>query len=301
MRRAVIDLGSNTMRMEIYDETDGKMNHIVSAKEVVGMLGYADKGVLSEEGVFRVVEGLQSFRQTASAVGVEKLVCFATAGLRAVRNADEVVRSAKEKAGIEIEVISGEEEARLDFAGAFIPADVSEGLVVDMGGGSTEIVRFVSGHIENCISLPFGSLSLFKRFVKKVLPREDELKKIHNFVEKQLECLDWLPEAGEHVCLIGGTSRAIARLHRDVYDRAEEPLQGYLFRAKDIAGLKQWLLGHTKAGIRQVLRVAPERVHTILPGMEALSLLIEYSGAKTVSLSRSGVREGYIRSKMAKD
>lgn len=298
MRRAVVDLGSNTMRMEIYDETAGTMKHIVSTKEVVGMLGYAENGVLSEEGILRVVEGLQGFCETAASVGVEKICCFATAGLRAVKNADEVVRRAKEQAGLDIDIISGEEEARLDFAGAFIPPDVKEGLVVDMGGGSTEIVRFSDGHIDNCISLPYGSLSLYKRFVKKVLPRSGELKKIREFAARQLECVDWLRSSGGHICLIGGTGRAIARLHRDVHNRGTESMQGYLFDAADIDALETWLLGHPKMGMRRVLRVAPERVHTILPGMTALARLVSYADARTVSLSRSGVREGYIKSTM---
>lgn len=296
MRRAVVDLGSNTMRMEVYDETGGNMKHIVSAKEVVGMIGYMEGGTLSEEGIVRVVDGLSAFRKTADAVGVEQICCFATAGLRAVNNADEVVRRAKEQLNMDIDIISGEEEARLDFAGAYIPTDVKEGLVVDMGGGSTEIVRFSDDHIDNCISLPYGSLYLYKRFVKKIIPRAGELKKIKEFVDRQLECVEWLKSVGGHICLIGGTGRAITRLHRDVHGRGIEPLQGYMFDAADIAALLQWVLSHPKAGVRSILRVEPERVHTILPGMAALSRLVSYAGVCTVSLSRSGVREGYIKS-----
>lgn len=301
MRRAVVDLGSNTMRMEIYDETDGNMKHIVSAKEVVGMLGYVTDGVLSEQGILRVVDGLRSFRETADAVGVEKICCFATAGLRAVKNAEEVVRRAKEQAQIGIDIISGEEEARLDFAGVYIPPDVTAGLMVDMGGGSTEIVRFDGTHVENCVSLPYGSLSLYKRFIKDIFPRPKELKKIREFADRQLECLGWLQSIGGHACLIGGTARAVVRLHQDVNGRASESMQGYMMEASDIDDLMEWVLSRPKLGMRRILRVDPDRVHTILPGMTALSCLIRYAGVRTVSLSRSGVREGYIRSTMLKD
>ncbi len=301
MRRAVVDLGSNTMRMEVYDETEGQLQHIVSAKEVVGMIGYMEKGEISEEGILRVVGGLRTFRETAVAVRVERFNCFATAGLRAVKNADEVVRRVKEQIGIDVDIISGEEEARLDFAGAYIPPEVEKGMVVDMGGGSTEIVRFTERHIENCISLPYGSLSLYKRFVKKIIPRSGELRKIKDFAEHQLQCVDWLKSVGGHVCLIGGTGRAIARLHQDVYGHAGEPLQGYMFEAQDIAALMKWVLSHHKVGVRRILRVEPDRIHTILPGMAALSRLVDYAGAATVSLSRSGVREGYIKTVMLND
>lgn len=301
MRRAVVDLGSNTMRMEIYDETDGNMKHIVSAKEVVGMLGYMTDGVLSEEGVLRVVGGLCTFRETADAVGVEKICCFATAGLRAVKNAEEVVQRAKEQAQIDIDIISGEEEARLDFAGVYIPPDVTAGLMVDMGGGSTEIVRFDNRHVENCISLPYGSLSLYKRFIKDIFPHSKELKKIRMFADRQLECVDWLHSVGGHACLIGGTARAIVRLHQDINGRVSEPMQGYTMDTADIDELMGWVLARPKLGMRRILRVDPDRVHTILPGMTALSRLFHYAGVRTVSLSRSGVREGYIRAMMLKD
>lgn len=301
MRRAVVDLGSNTMRMEVYDEIEGNMKHIVSAKEVVGMLGYMEDGILSEEGILRVVDGLQTFRETADAVGVEKICCFATAGLRAVKNAEEVVCRAKEQVGVDIDIISGEEEARLDFVGAYIPPEVKEGLVVDMGGGSTEIVRFSNGHIDNCISLPYGSLYLYKRFIKDIFPRPKELKKIREFANRQLECVDWLRAAGGHVCLIGGTGRAVARLHRDVNGRVADPLQGYLFDAAEIDNLMDWALSHPRLGARRILRVDPDRVHTILPGMAALSCLMQYAKVGTVSLSRSGVREGYVKTIMRND
>lgn len=301
MRRAVVDMGSNTMRMEVYDEENGKIKHIASAKEVVGMLGYMRKGSLSEDGILRIVDGLRGFHETARAIGVEQLCCFATAGLRAVKNTEDVVRRVWEQVGMEIDVISGEEEARLDFKGAYIPQDVTKGLVVDMGGGSTEIVRFSEGHIENCISLPYGSLSIYKQFIKKILPTRKELRQIREFADGHLECLDWLKGVGGHVCLIGGTGRAIVRLHRDFNRRAAEPLQGYTFQAADIDAMMDWIQSHPRLGAKRILKVDPDRVHTILPGMMAISRLVHHAGSVTVSLSRSGVREGYIRSVMADD
>lgn len=288
-------MGSNTMRMEVYDEEDGKIRHIVSAKEVVGMIGYTEAGVFQEEGILRLVEGLGNFRVTAQAIGVGHFSCFATAGMRALKNADDVAARVLRETGVRVDVISGEEEARLDFAGAYIPQGVAEGLVVDMGGGSTEIVRFAGAHIENCVSLPYGSLSLYKRFVKGILPSKGELKKIRSFADRQLECLDWLENVGGHLCLIGGTGRAVVRLHRDIHARAGEPMNGYTFGAEEIGQIIDSVMAHPKAGARRVLRVDPDRVHTILPGMTAIACLVRRAGVRTVSLSRSGVREGYIK------
>ncbi len=301
MRRAVVDLGSNTMRMEIYDEVKGKMKHIVSAKDVVGLISYTEKGILSEEGMLRMVDALCGFRETADALNVEHICCFATAGLRAVKNADEAVQLAEERTGIVIQVISGEEEAQLDFVGAHIPDDVTDGLVVDMGGGSTEIVHFSGAKSKEFISLPYGSLYLYKRFVKNIIPTSGELQKIKKYVDHQLGKIEWLQDVKGHICLIGGTGRAIVRLHRDLYKRPAEPLDMYTFPSPDIKNMENWVMAHKKMGAKRVLRVAPERIHTILPGLAAIGRLIVHTGSASVSLSSGGVREGYIRKTAQKD
>lgn len=294
MRYAVVDLGSNTLRMAIYEQETRGFRHILSEKEVVGLIGYTQGGVLSEEGICRIVSTMQSFRETADAVGTDHFGCFATAGLRAVKNADEVCSRARYEAGVDIRIISGEEEARLDFLGAFRPAGVTKGLVTDMGGGSTEIVRFKKDSIENSISLNFGSLNLYKRFVRRIVPTRGERRDIRDFVKKEISLVDWLPDSGTHICLIGGTARAIVRLHRELYLRGQEPLQGYSFPAGDIREIYHKIIDLGDEGIRFVVRETPERIHTILPGLIAFSQLVKTAGCETVSLSRSGVREGFL-------
>jgi exopolyphosphatase/guanosine-5'-triphosphate,3'-diphosphate pyrophosphatase len=295
MRHAVIDLGSNTIRMSVYDEADGYFKHILSEKELIGLIGYTNKGILQEEGILRVIETVKSFGETAAAIGIDSMGCFATAGLRIIKNADEVVRRVLEKTGIKVNIISGEEESRLDFIGVWRPEGIDEGLVIDMGGASTEIVRFKDGLIENSISLPFGSLLLFKRFVEKIIPDKKEIKQIRTFVKLQLSSAEWLPNSADHICLIGGTVRAIARLHRELYGRENDDLQGYSFGARDISEMLDRVQRMGSDGVKLLTRVAPERIHTIMPGLISYTQLIKVIGCQTASISRSGVREGYLR------
>jgi exopolyphosphatase/guanosine-5'-triphosphate,3'-diphosphate pyrophosphatase len=291
----VIDLGSNTIRMTVFDGGDGNIKHILNEKEIIGLIGYSENGYLVEDGILRVVETIKSFNETARAISTDKLGCFATAGLRIIKNAEEVVERVFRETGVRINTISGEEEARLDFIGAWRPVGLETGLVVDMGGGSTEIVRFKGECMENSISLPFGSLFLYKRYVSKILPEKKEFKHIRRFVLKELSCVDWLPESAAHICLIGGTVRAITRLHKELFGREREQLQGYTFPAEDIPALVEMLKTSGNEGIKMLTRVAPERIHTIMPGLTAFSQIITVTGCKTVSISRSGVREGYLR------
>lgn len=299
MRVAVVDLGSNTMRMSVYDEENGDFRIILSQKELIGLIGYAQRGILSEDGIVRVIETLRGFRATAQAVGAENFCCFATAGLRGVKNAESVVRRAAEETGTSIRIISGEEEARLDFTGAWRAAGADEGLMADLGGGSMEVVLYGPGGIENTISLPFGSLFLFKRYVAGIIPRKKELKKIRHFAGRELGCLDWLGGCSSTCCLIGGTARAIGRLHRELAGRQREELQGYSFDAGDLRRLLRGVYGET--GVKQLTRVVPERIHTIVPGLAVFIALVDAAGCKTVTISRNGVREGYLREYLLMD
>ena len=295
MRFAVIDVGSNTIRMSVFDEANGGFKHILSEKEIIGLIGYVKKGVLEEDGILRVIETVKSFSETAAAISIDSMGCFATAGLRQIKNADEVVTRVLAQTGITINIISGEEESRLDFIGSLRPEGLEEGLVIDMGGASTEIVRFKDGVIENSISLPLGSLLLYRRFVEKIVPDKKEIKQIKRFVKLQLSSAEWLPHSAEHICMIGGTVRAIARLHRELYGRESDDLQGYCFKARDICNMLDRLISMGNDGVRLLTRVTPERIHTIMPGLVSYTQLIKVIGCKTASISRSGVREGYLR------
>lgn len=294
MRVAVIDLGSNTVRMTVYDRTEKGYRSILSQKEVVGLIGYTRDGVLTEDGILRLTEAIRGFCETGAAVQVQRYGCFATAGLRAVCNADEVVRRIAAETGVEARVISGEEEARLDYVGVFKPAGLENGLVVDMGGGSTELIRFDGAAVPSAVSLPFGSLLLYRRFVSGILPQEKELRHIRRFVRRQLDSVAWLPGCARHACLIGGTARAVARLHRELYGREQEPLQGYSFAAGDLKDMLAHIGGNKKRAAQLLTRTTPERIHSILPGLAGLERITALARCRTVSLSLSGVREGYL-------
>lgn len=288
-----MDLGSNTMRMSVYEKGD-HLRHIMSEKELIGLIGYTAGGVLSDEGITRVCDVMHSFKETSDAIGSDTFSCFATAGLRNIKNTQHAIELIRERTGISVCVISGEEEARLDFIGAFDGVSLQNGLMADMGGGSTELVRFCGREICNSVSLPFGSLYLYKKFVGEILPSKSEFKHISSFIENQLENLEWLPGSGENLCVIGGTARAAARIHQELFEHRHSELQGYSFPAGEMKKTLRMLTALDKKGIRVITRVAPERLHTIMPGLCAFSRIIKFSGCKTVTVSRNGVREGYL-------
>ncbi|HEY5585334.1 MAG TPA: hypothetical protein VIK78_12710 [Ruminiclostridium sp.] len=294
MKYAVVDLGSNSIRMSIYDQTNDNLNCILSQKELIGIIAYEKHGILAENGIIRILETLKSFLNTSKIIGSDLFFCFATASLRNIKNTEEVIKRVKSETGVEINLISGQDEARLDFLGAYGCLNFNDGLIIDMGGGSTEIIRFENGAILNLISLPFGSLYLYEKYVNEITPDKKEINLIKSFVAKQLVDIEWLPNSCNNVCLIGGTARAIARLHQELFSRQKENLQGYTFDTKDIKLLINAVDPSENGGIKLMIRVSPERLHTIIPGLIAFSKILKLSGCKTITISKNGVREGYL-------
>ena len=294
LRYAVVDLGSNSIRMSIYDLENDKLNCILNQKEFIGVIEYVKNGILSEKGIIRILETLNSFLGIAKTIGTDHFYCFATASLRNINNTKEVIIRVINETDLEINVISGEEEARLDFLGAYGSLDFKDGLIIDMGGGSTEFIQFENGVIRNLISLPFGSLYLFKKYVDEIIPNRKEIKIIKSHVQNQLINIGWIPNSCDKVCLIGGTARAIARLHKDLFSRNKEKLQGYTFDSTDIKLLVDAMNPSEKDGIKMLTRISPERIHTIIPGLIAFSEILNLSGCKTITISKHGVREGYL-------
>ena len=172
---ASIDVGSNTIRLSIYQcETDG-IKLLLNKKTMAGLAGYVEDGALSPKGVHKACSVLNSYKDIVHNFGIEQLYVFATASLRNISNSQEAVAQIEEKTGLAIDVITGEEEATLDFIGATRLMDVDDGILVDIGGGSTEIVVYEDGKILKATSIPVGSLSLFSGYVGGLIPTNEEL------------------------------------------------------------------------------------------------------------------------------
>ena len=188
MKQAVIDIGSNSMRLTVYETTPPQIFRVLFKEKIMaGLAGYVDHNALSPDGIERAILGLLSFRATLSALDIKAVAVFATASLRNVKNTDQAVAAIQRATGYPIEVISGEEEAAFGYAGAMQELDLTDGLFVDIGGASTEVVRFAGGVMESANSCPVGSLKLYRDFVRKILPNKEAIH--HIIVEIMRTCL----------------------------------------------------------------------------------------------------------------
>ena len=143
---SVIDIGSNTIRLVVYRVDSEGITAILNNKYTAGLAAYIGKdGALSDEGIERLVDVMGKFRDAVELLPGCEVFPFATASLRNVTNREEILRRVKEATGFDIRVLSGYEEAMLDYHGAVRSMPGEEGLLVDVGGGSTELVFFKGG------------------------------------------------------------------------------------------------------------------------------------------------------------
>jgi len=299
MRYAITDIGSNTIRMVVYDYNEGIYRNIMSKSETLGLFGYIENGILRDTGTVRLINVLLNFQICSNAINVDEFHCFATESLRAVKNSVEVLQIVNNTTRIDINIISGDDEALLDFEGFKNTLPLRSGLLIDMGGGSVELIKFDDKNPLNLTSIPFGSLSLYQDFVSDILPDKKETDNIRSFVRGQVSNVDWLSVDSGKMCIIGGTGRAIASLHQEFFKRKED-LHGYTFAANDINSILTIFENKPIEVSKMILKLNPNRIHTIIPGMIAFSEICESSGIETLTISNFGLREGYLKTRVLK-
>ncbi|MCX7714171.1 MAG: phosphatase [Clostridia bacterium] len=287
---AVIDIGSNTMRLSVYKVED-TIKTMFHKKEMVGLAGYVEDGMLSEAGIDKAIATLLSFRKIIENICAQKVFVIATASLRNITNTRQAVEKIKKETQFDINVISGDEEAELGFIGATHNVDTQSGILIDIGGGSTEIVFYQNGKVEKTCSMPIGSLNLYAKFVEGIIPTKEECKKIKAYVKQELEKTGTDDINSEVICGVGGTARAIRKLYNDIHDFDE---QNNSIPIRKIKKIMNDVYRGRGMGIHRILQIAPDRVHTLIPGIIIVKTIAKKFGGEMLIVSDYGVREGYL-------
>ena len=292
MKCGIVDLGSNTIRLSIYHWEGQQFKLLMNKKEMAGLAGYIKDGVLSDRGILVACQVLAGFKALLENFDIRDIHVFATASLRNIVNTEDAVDTICSVTGLPVEVVSGSDEAAFSFLGATVGGGApATGLLADIGGGSTELVAYENGVITSGCSLPMGSLSLFTRHVSGLFPTREERHAIRDEVEAELERAKTQGVRCAHLTGVGGTIRAAAKLCNDLSgaDQSNRSIP-----AEEIRALYKDLKKGDQATLRQILRIVPDRVHTILPGLAILNAVLKSYEVETVLVSPCGVREGYL-------
>ncbi len=186
---AVIDIGSNTIRLVLYKIENNQIKSLLNKKSPAGLAGYINKDrCLKKSGIRKAVAVLSEFKEILDHMTIQEVFPFATASLRNINNAPEVLEAIRENCGFEVRILSGEEEAIFDYYGALQAMEMDKGLLTDIGGGSTELVFYQDHAIQRATSLPMGSLNLYQQYVKNhLIAKKSELQQIQKEVRKKLQ------------------------------------------------------------------------------------------------------------------
>lgn len=304
MVQAIIDIGSNTIRLAIYKVEDDKLTVLLNKKHTAGLASYMKKGKMMQEGIDRACMALDDFKLLLDNFNITNVAAFATAALRNVSNSVEAVAEITERTGVPITVISGSEEATLDFVGATHAMETEDGLLIDIGGASTELVIYKNAEIVNAISIPLGSLNACSQYVHGLLPDKSERKAIKEAVLAELD--DYIELDSEKqpvICGVGGTIRAARKINNYLFNL---PMENVEIKAPNVKKMIKLLENDeddhliSSETLEILLKTVPDRIGTILPGMIILHTIIKYFKSETIVVSNSGVREGYLYSKVLK-
>lgn len=291
MNCGIVDVGSNTIRLSIYQWEGENIRLLLNKKVMAGLAGYIQNGLLSDGGILLACRILSGFRALLNNFDIKDMYVFATASLRNIVNTEEALDTIREITGIQVDVLTGSEEAGLSFQGAALGGGASTGLLADIGGGSTELVSYKDGVITSECSLPLGSLSLYSKFVDGLFPTTTERKALYDCVECELDKAKTAGVRCKHLVGVGGTIRAVGKLCNDL---AGADPDNRVIPAEEVRSLYKGLKKGDKDTLRQILRSTPDRVHTILPGLIILKTVLKTYGVDSISVSTCGVREGYL-------
>ncbi|OYX46483.1 MAG: hypothetical protein B7Y90_15475 [Alphaproteobacteria bacterium 32-64-14] len=286
-RIGVMDVGSNSVRLVVYDVRGRAMQPRFNEKVLAGLgRGLSATGKLHAEGVELALSALARFASITRAQKVESLFAFATAAVREAADGKEFVDRVKKETGVVLRVLTGADEARFAAEGVLAGTPGVDGVAGDLGGSSLELARLISGRYEGGSTYPLGPLALdagagFNE--EKVAARAKEL----------LGSAPELKKSGDVFFAVGGAWRTIGTLHMELTRAPLHMLQNYEMDAQKLLPLMSDIMAGKKYG--DVLQeIAKRRASTIPYAAAVLKAVIEAGKFKTVMISSYGVREGII-------
>lgn len=289
----IIDIGSNTMRLVIYEEQDGGGHKEIENTKVVARLrNYLIKGFLTEEGIHVLLHTLLQFQESTRFYKLGKVLCVATATVRQAKNQDKIKYIVEEKTDFELRILSEYEEARYGYLAVVNSTPFTEGITVDIGGGSTEITYFKDREIVAYHSFPFGALSLKKQFIYHNTPTAGELEELRRYLWYQFQTLPWLKDKKLPLIAIGGSARNMVNIHQNLISYPISGLHLYKMGDKDIEDVKNHVLKLSFLELQKLDGLAKDRADTIIPAIEVFYILTGIMKSTSFVLSRKGLRDG---------
>jgi exopolyphosphatase/guanosine-5'-triphosphate,3'-diphosphate pyrophosphatase len=290
---AIIDIGSNSVRLVVYESISRAPAQIFNEKEMAGLgRQVASTGTLADDAVRKALEALVRFRILCTAMGIATIRVIATAATRYASNGPDFINRAEAAIGCPIEVISGDREAYLSALGVTGGFDRPDGVVGDLGGGSLELIEVNGARVGSGISLALGGLALQDR-------SKGALKVAEKIVRDELERLPQIDAMrGRDFYAVGGTWRALGTLHQRQSAYPLNVMHGYRMPAADVLDFSRMVERADGAVLDALDAVSSARRPLLAYGAVVLEQLIRRGKPNAVVISAHGVREGLLHEQL---
>ena len=293
-RFALVDLGSNSIRLVLLDRDRPFAAPLINEKSVVELgTGRAADGSLTTKRINTALNAFRHFKWLLHGLGVTEIHILATAAVREAPNASDLLLAVEALMGTRVQVLSGLEEARLCATGVMLACPGAEGLVADLGGGSLELALVRSGAVGPCISLPLGVLRL----------ETLGLSRARTALTSAFEQIPWLQnlDAGDQLYLVGGTWRALARAHMAHKAYPLAVLHRYAVSTKSLRSYAEKIITCPTHRLDAMEPVSGPRRRKLPWAGLAVSCLIQTLSTERAVFSGAGLREGFSAKLLGRD
>lgn len=301
-RICVMDIGSNSIRMVIYEITPNKsFIPVEDIKETVRLgEGINEKKELKEEKIKLALKTIQLFKKVCLRNNADEIVAFGTAALRIATNGEGLLKEILRTTGIDVIVFKGEDEAYFSFEGAINTLDIKEGVVIDLGGSSLEIVHFKDRKALERVSLNFGAVTLSEIVnLKDRLNKKDE-EVLREFIREQFKIVQWRDELkGLPLIGVGGTVRNIGGVHLYMNNYPLELLHNYKVCVGGVKEVVDYLKDKDYKEKQDVQGLSKARADVFIGAAIAVEEVLTYFNLKELIISGYGIREGVLYERLS--
>jgi exopolyphosphatase / guanosine-5'-triphosphate,3'-diphosphate pyrophosphatase len=298
---AVIDLGSNSWRLVVFTYNPvppavwWKRTDELYETVRIGA-GMSKSGKLSDEAIERGLETLAVFERFCISGGLTAADVYpvATSAIRDASNRATFLRKAQKATGLEIEVLSAEDEARYGYVAAVNTSTLTDGVVLEIGGGSMQLIQVADRRAVELASFRLGAVNVTERFLSGAAPaRKKDLQRVRSHVRETLAELDWLADAGSRLVGMGGAVRNLASAAQQLDPGPIDlGVQGFVITPEQLAELVALLASMPTAERGDVPGIKPGRGDIILASALVLETVIELGGFDGIETTEAGLRDG---------
>jgi exopolyphosphatase/guanosine-5'-triphosphate,3'-diphosphate pyrophosphatase len=302
-RLAIIDMGSNSFRLIVVEYVPGLSFKIVDeVREVVRLSeGMADADIMSVAAMDRAARAMRIYAAFCEASGIRDIVAVGTSAIREARNRAYFLKRIVSESGISVRVLAGEEEAYYAYLAAVNSTTLHNGFVLDLGGGSIEIIRVEERRLADALSLPLGAVRTTEMFLKGDPVSPKDLRQLQAELADQYAAIDWFRfKPGMTLVGEGGSLRLIGRLIQKEKRYPLDVLHGYTMTLDEIDGVVERLAGLTVAERSKLPGMKGDRADISLAGAAVVAEAMRASGADRMMISSQGLREGLFYERFLK-